>query len=162
MIIFGDNVRKALARLGLKFSKDRPETFSSRYSQIVGIDCEVKLNREQYDELLKEIRNSKPLQKEIVEAILNKMTELARFVKDALESTTKVKSIQLKESRNFSKEIEDLLTGRNQLTFSEIQEQLNITAPTLSSHLDKLASQNKLDRIVIGRNVVYRLKTVSA
>lgn len=149
---------KALARLGLKFSKDRPEIFSHPYSQIVGINCEVGLNQEQYDQLLKEIRNSKTSQKEIVEPILGKMKELAQFVKDALESTTKVKSTSLKESRDFSKEIEDLLATKSQLTFSEIQEQLNITAPTLSSHLEKLASQNKLDRIVIGRNVVYRLK----
>lgn len=152
---------KALARLGLKFSKDRPESFSHRYSQIVGINCEVKLNQEQYEQLLREIRNSKTSQKEIVEPILSKMTELAQFVKDALESTTKVKSSQLKESRDFSREIEDLLAAKSQLTFSEIQERLNITAPTLSSHLEKLASQNKVERTVIGRNVVYRLKTVN-
>ncbi len=111
MIIFGDNVRKALARLGLKFSKDRPETFPHRYSQVVGINCEVKLNLEQYEQLLKEIRNSKTLQKEIVEPILGKMAELAQFVKDALESTTKVKSTSLKDSWDFSKGIEDLQFG---------------------------------------------------
>ncbi|MGA8855577.1 MAG: ArsR family transcriptional regulator [Candidatus Bathyarchaeia archaeon] len=148
---------KALARLGLKFSKDRPETFSHRYSQLVGINCEGKLNEEQYEQLLKEIRNNRTSQKEIIEPILAKMTELAQFLKDALESATKVKSSQVKESRDFSKEIEDLLAAKSQLTFSEIQEQLNITAPTLSSHLEKLASQNKLERNVIGRNVVYKL-----
>lgn len=152
---------KALARLGLKFSKDRPETFSNRYSQAPRINFEAKLNREQYEQLLKEIRNSKTSRKEIVDPILAKITELAQFVKDALESATKVKSSQQKESRDFSKEIEDLLATKSQLTFSEIQEQLNITAPTLSSHLEKLAAQNKLERIVIGRNVVYRFKTVS-
>ncbi len=153
---------KALARLGLKFSKDRPETFSPRYSQIVGINCEVKLNQEHYERLLKEIRSSKASQKEIVEPMLGKMAELAQFVKDALESTTKVKSSQLKESRDFSKEIEDLLAAKSQLTFSEIQEQLNITAPTLSSHLEKLASQNKLERTVIGRNVIYSRKAIDS
>ncbi len=158
MIIFGDNVSKALARLGLKFSKDRPETFSHRYSQIVGINCEVKLDQVQYEQLIKEIKSSKISQEKIVEPILARMTELAQLVKDALESTTKVKSSQLKESRDFSKEIEDLLAAKNQLTFSEIQEQLNITAPTLSSHLEKLVSQNKLERIVIGRNVLYKLR----
>jgi DNA-binding transcriptional ArsR family regulator len=86
------------------------------------------------------------------------MTELARL----FEESTKVKSTQVKDARDFSKEIEDLLATKSQLTFSEIQEQLKITAPTLSSHLEKLASQNKIDRTVIGRNVVYRLKTVSA
>jgi DNA-binding transcriptional ArsR family regulator len=85
------------------------------------------------------------------------MTELATFVKETAEST-KVKSSSLKETRDFSKEIEELLAAKNQLTFSEIQEQLNMTAPTLSSHLERLASQNKVERTVIGRNVVYRLK----
>jgi Fic family protein len=149
-------VSKALERLGLKFSKDRPETF--RYSQL-GINCEVRLNKEQYEQLLMEIRNIKTSEKEIVEPILAKMTELEHLVGNALDSTTKVKSSQLKESRDFSKEIEDLLASKSQLTFSEIQEQLDITAPTLSSHLEKLASQNKVDRTVVGRNVVYRLKT---
>jgi DNA-binding MarR family transcriptional regulator len=107
--------------------------------------------------LLKEIRSSKAAQQDILEPVLFLMTELATFVRETLEST-KVKSSQLKESRDFSKEIEELLAAKSHLTFSEIQEQLNMTAPTLSSHLEKLASQNKLDRTVIGRNVVYRLK----
>jgi len=154
-------VSKTLARLGLKFSKDRPETFSHRYPQIVGINCEVKLSQEQYEQLVKEIRSSRNSQTEIVDSILGKMTELAQFVKDALESTAKVKSTSLKESRDFSKEIEDLLAAKTQLTFSDIQEQLSITAPTLSSHLEKLASQNRIERTVIGRNVLYRLKQVT-
>ena len=145
-------MNKTLARLGLKSTKDRPETFSEG-----PLEYEVILNSEQYEELLKEIRSSKQLQKDVVEPILRKITELIQFVKEAAE-TTKVKSIQLKEIRDFSKEIEDLLASKNQLTFSEIQEQLNMTAPTLSSHLEKLASQNKLDREVIGRNVFYKLK----
>ena len=161
MIILGDNVSKGLARLGLKFSKDRPETFSYRCPQIVGINCKVSLNQEQYEQLLQEIRSIKTSQKEIVAPILDKLTELTQFVKDELESTTKVKSNQLKESRDFSKEIEDLLAETIQLTFSEIQEQLNMTAPTLSSHLEKLTGQNKIERTVIGRNVVYRLKMMS-
>ena len=85
------------------------------------------------------------------------MTELTALVREMVDST-EVKSISLKEPRDFSKEIEELLAAKNQLTFSDIQEQLNITAPTLSSHLEKLASQNRVERTVIGRNVSYRLK----
>jgi Fic family protein len=150
-------VSKALARLGLKFSKDRPETFSHEYSPTRGSSYEVRLDQEQYEHLLKEIRSSMAAQQGILEPILFIMTELATYVEETLE-LTKVKSASLKEFRDFSKEIEDLLAARNQLTFSEIQEQLDMTAPTLSSHLEKLTLQNKLDRIVVGRNVVYRLR----
>lgn len=149
---------RTLARLGLKFSKERPEAFSPKYLQVVGIDCEVKLQQEQYELLLGEIRSSKPSQKEIVEPILSKMTELAQLVKDALEQASKVKSSQLKEPRDLSKEIEALLAAKNELTFSNILDELHTTAPTLTSHLDRLVSQNKLERAEIGRNVVYRLK----
>ena len=147
---------RAVARLGLQFSKDRPETFSHKYPHS-RIDFEVTLDQEQFDQLLKEIRSGRLDQNETLKAVRFLMTELASFVRETLEST-KVKSNQLKESRDFSKEIEDLLAKKNQLTFSEIQEQLNMTAPTLSSHLEKLALQNRIERTVTGRNVVYRLR----
>jgi len=50
------------------------------------------------------------------------MTELAQLVKEPLVSTAKVKPGQLKESRDFSEEIGELLTAKSQLTFSEIRE----------------------------------------
>jgi DNA-binding HxlR family transcriptional regulator len=50
--------------------------------------------------------------------------------------------------------MEELLEAENQRPLSEIQDQLNITAPMLTSHLEKLAPQNRLERNVIGRNMV--------
>jgi DNA-binding HxlR family transcriptional regulator len=55
--------------------------------------------------------------------------------------------------------MEELLEAKSQPTFSEIQEQLNITVAMMTSRLEKLAAQNKLERNVMRRNVVYRLKS---
>jgi predicted transcriptional regulator len=136
-------------------------TFSHRYSRVAGIDCEFKLSQEQYVGLIAEIRQNRISEKSVIEAINSKMDEWANAIRHSIDDITKDESTQVKQPRDFSKEIEDLLASTHQLTFSEIQEKLNVTAPTLSSHLEKLALQSKVERTVIGRNVVYRLKTVS-
>jgi DNA-binding transcriptional ArsR family regulator len=147
-------VSERQGRFGLKFSKDRPEAFSRDYRSLLG-NYEVRLDQQQFEELLREMRNVRFFEQNTLKSILLMLSEFASAVRENADST-KVKSSSLKEARDFSKEIEHLLATSTQLTFSEIQEQLNITAPTLSSHLDKLASRNIIRRIVVGRNVMYR------
>jgi DNA-binding HxlR family transcriptional regulator len=150
-------VSKALARLGLKFSKDKPESFNPDYPQVIEIECEVRLKEDQYQQLVHEIRASKTSENVIVERIAFKMTELAKEIKVAIDELSKVKSTQLKELRDLTKEIESLLTS-NELTFSQLLAGLRTTAPTLSSHLDRMVADNRIERTEVGRNVVYRLK----
>ena len=149
---------KALARLGLKFSKGKPESFSPEYSQVIELHCEVRLRQDQYLQLIEEIRKSKTSEKAIVEPILSKMTELARNVRDAVDQSSKLKVTQLKEVRDLTKEIEELLSAKGELSFTRILESLQTTAPTLSKYLDRLVAGSKLERREVGQNVLYKLK----
>lgn len=149
-------MNKALAKLGLKFSKGTEETFSPNYGQIVEVHCTVRLQKEQYEQLIQEIRKSKTAEKAIVEPILSRMAELAKEVKDVVESS-KAKSTQLKEPRDLSKEIEELL-GQNELSFTQILRTLNTTATTLTKHLEQLLAENRIERREVGVNVLYRLR----
>jgi len=151
-------VSKALARLGLKFSKGKPESFSPEYSQVIELHCEVRLRQDQYLQLIEEIRKSKTSEKAIVEPILSKMTELARNVRDAVDQSSKLKVTQLKEVRDLTKEIEELLSAKGELSFTRILESLQTTAPTLSKYLDRLVAGSKLERREVGQNVLYKLK----
>jgi DNA-binding transcriptional ArsR family regulator len=157
MIFADDNMGKALARFGLKFSKEKPESFSDNYPQIIGIECDVRLKGDQYQKLVDEIRTSKTSEKAIVEPIIVKMTELAKEIKSSIDELSKAKSTQLKEPRDLTKEIESLL-AENELTFSQLLATLKTTAPTLSSHLDRMVAENRIERTEVGRNVMYRRK----
>jgi DNA-binding transcriptional ArsR family regulator len=86
------------------------------------------------------------------------MTELAKEIEAALDELSKVKSTQLKEPRDLTKEIESLLTS-NDLTFSQSLAALRVTAPTLSSHLDRMVAENQIERTEVGRYVIYRLRS---
>jgi molecular chaperone GrpE (heat shock protein) len=157
-VIFADDkMERTLARLGLKFSKEKPESFSPNYPQIIQIECDVNLREEQYRQIISEIRKSKAAEKEIVEPIVSKMVELVREIRTAIEELSKVKSTQLKEPRDLTKDIESLLTGR-EFTFSQLLFALKTTAPTLSTHLDRMVAENRIERMEVGRNVVYRGK----
>lgn len=149
---------KALARLGLKFSKGKAESFTHEYSQIIGVRCVVRLQQDQYLELIEEIRKSKTSQQAIVEPILSKMVELARDIKQAVDQLSKVKPIQPKELRDFTKEIEELLSTKGELSFTQILEALQTTAPTLSKYLERLVADSKLERREVGQNVLYQLR----
>jgi len=149
-------VNKALAKLGLKFSKGMEESFRDRYGQIIAVHCTVKLQEDQYLQLVEEIRKNKVSEKAIVEPILFKMAELARDIKQLVESS-KPKSTQLKEPRDLSNEILALLEGK-ELTFTQILRALNTTATTLTKHLEQLLAESKIERREVGPNVLYRLK----
>lgn len=157
MIFADDRMGKTLARFGLKFSKEEPESFSDNYPQVIGIECDVRLKGDQYQKLVDEIRTSKTSERAIVEPIIVKMTELAKEIKSSIDELSKAKSTQLKEPRDLTKEIESLLTA-NELTFSQLLAALKTTAPTLSSHLDRMVAENRIERTEVGRNVVYRRK----
>ena len=148
---------KTLARLGLKISKEKPESFSPNYPQIVQIECDVKLREEQYQQIISEIRKNKASEEAITEPIVSKMVELVKEIRAAIEELSKVKSAQLKEPRDLTKEIEELLTEK-EFTFSQLLFALKTTAPTLSAHLDRMVAENRIERMEVGRNVVYRSK----
>jgi len=149
-------VTKALGRLRFKLSKGTEETFSPRYGQIIEVHCTVRLQKEQYEQLIQEIRKSKTSEKAIIEPILSGMAELAKQVKESVEFS-KVKSAPLKESRDLSTEILQLLEGK-ELTFTQILRTLNTTATTLTKHLEQLLAESKIERREVGPNVLYRLK----
>jgi DNA-binding transcriptional ArsR family regulator len=150
-------MEKTLARLGLKISKEKSESFSPNYPQIVQIECEVKLREEQYQQIISEIRKNKPSEKAIIEPIVSKMVELVKEIRTAIDELSKVKSTQLNKPRDLTKEIEELLKEK-EFTFSQLLFALKTTAPTLSSHLDRMVAENRIERMEVGRNVVYRKK----
>lgn len=151
-------MNRALAKLGLRFSKGTEESFRDRYGQIIVVQCTVKLQEDQYLQLVEEIRKNRVSEKAIVEPILSKMAELARDIKQVVEST-KLKSAQLKEPRDLSNEIMELLEGK-ELTFTQILRALNTTATTLTKHLEQLLAESKIERRAVGPNVLYKLKEI--
>jgi predicted transcriptional regulator len=151
-------VSKALGRFRLKFSKANEEAFSPSYGQVIEVHCTAKLQEDQYERLIQEIRKNKTSEKAIVEPILSSMAELAEQVKAAVE-LTKAKSSQLKEPRDLSNEIMELLDEK-ELTFTQILRALNTTATTLTKYLEQLLAESRIERREVGPNVLYRLKRI--
>jgi len=135
------------------FEKDEPEEFSKEFFNSAGFSKFMKMNEEEHLKLLKELTEIRIALQQFNSA-LSKLKEISKSV-PATAFTKEPTDVKVKAIPDLIKEA---LSKVETMSFSELLEATQITAPTLSKHLSKMVADGLVERIETDRTVLYRLK----
>jgi len=135
------------------FGKDEPEGFSKEFHNSAGFSKFMKTNEEEHLRLLKGLTEIRIALQQF-ESTLSRLEEISKdasvaaFTKESTDAKVKAVPDLVKEA----------LSKVEAMSFSELLEATQVTAPTLSKYLSKMVSEGLVERIETDRTVLYRLK----
>ena len=133
-------------------NKECPEEFSKESLYLINFTKFMKSNENEHLRLLNELAEIKTTIQEFEGNILLRLDELR-------EPYSTVENSSSKEiGKNVPDLIEEALSKSDSLSFSQLLEATQVTAPTLSKHLSKMVEEGIVERIETDRTVLYRLR----
>lgn len=133
------------------FSREEPEQFSKEKLSLINFSKFMKLNREEHLKLSKELAEIKTT----VEQFRRDILCWFEFDKGSLTTENELDVEKVKAVPDLIKEA---LTKVDSMSFSQLLEATQVTAPTLSKYLNKMVDEGLVERVKTDRTVLYRLK----
>jgi len=134
--------------------KNKYEEFSKESLFFINFSKFVKVNEEEHLKLLKELEEIKALVQQFRSDILFELDEISKGICLSDENFAKPTEEEVKAVPDSIKEA----LSKGTKSFSELLEETQVTAPTLSKYLGKMVDEGTVERIETDRKVLYRLK----
>jgi len=137
------------------FGKDEPEELSKELLNPIDFSKFMKTNAEEHHRFLEELVDVKTALQLFKTDILFKLDDISKGTPPAEDFTKELTDVKVRAVPDLIKEA---LSKVEAMSFSELLEATQVTAPTLSKHLSKMVADGLVERIETDRTVLYRLK----